>query len=192
MNLELQTFGMKGFTDESARSSVAWFDLALTDFYSEWKGKLIVHWPPPERSWWRRAHKNVMPVSAVLEESALDADMPAWDEIAVSWEELRVLPTRWKSKLSEWRAIYYILDTSDGKGYVGSAYGTENLLGRWLGYAARGHGGNALLRHRDSKHFRFSILQRVSPDMGSADLIRLEATWKERLRTREPFGLNDN
>ena len=94
--------------------------------------------------------------------------------------------------LSEWRAIYFIFDTMDGKGYVGSAYGAENLLGRWLGYAARGHGGNVLLRQRDPSHFRFSILQRVSPDMDAGDVIRLEATWKERLHTRAPFGLNDN
>jgi hypothetical protein len=105
---------------------------------------------------------------------------------------VRVLPTRWKSRLSEWRAIYYIFDASDGKGYVGSAYGDTNLLGRWLGYAAKGHGGNVLLRQRDPKQFQFSILQRVSPDMDAADVIRLEATWKERLHTRHPVGLNDN
>jgi hypothetical protein len=81
---------------------------------------------------------------------------------------------------------------SDGKGYVGSAYGDSNLLGRWLGYAAGGHGGNVLLRNRQPGNFRFSILQRVSPDMDAADVIRLEATWKERLHTRAPFGLNDN
>jgi hypothetical protein len=184
-NAELKAFGMQGFAEDTPRSSVLWFDLELTGFYETWKGKMIVGWPPPERSWWRRAHRNVMPVLAVLEESALDAEMPAWNEISLTWDELRLLPSRWKSKLSEWRAIYYILDTSDGKGYVGSAYGSENLLGRWLGYASRGHGGNTLLRHRDPRNFRFAILQRVSPDMDSADVIRVEATWKERL-AREP------
>ena len=96
------------------------------------------------------------------------------------------------SKLSEWRAIYYIWDGSDGKGYVGSAYGAANLLGRWLNYGAVGHGGNRLLRQRDPKNFRFSILQRVSPDMEQADVIAVENSWKERLHTREPWGLNDN
>ncbi len=78
---ELKTFGMRGFADEHPQASVLWFDLALTDFYAHWKGKLIVGWPPPERSWWRRAHRNEMPVVAVLEDSALDAAMPGWDEI---------------------------------------------------------------------------------------------------------------
>jgi hypothetical protein len=99
---------------------------------------------------------------------------------------------RWKSALPQWRGIYYIFDTSDGKGYVGSAYGEANLFGRWLNYAARGHGGNKLLKQRHPRNFRFSILQRVSPDMNATDLIRLEVSWKERLHTRQPFGLNDN
>ena len=133
-----------------------------------------------------------MPVVAVLERSVFDAEMPPWEDLSLTWDELAVLPSPWKSKLSEWRAIYYIFDTSDGKGYVGSAYGESNLLGRWLNYAARGHGGNVLLRERDPKHFKFSILQRVSPDMDAADVIRLEASWKLRLLTRRPLGLNDN
>jgi hypothetical protein len=194
-NIELNaSFGMQGFTEEEARSRsfILWFDLTLTDFYASWKGKLIVGWPPPERSWWRRAHAGDMPILAILEESVLDAAIPEWDQIVPTWDEMRVLPTRWKSVLSQWRGIYYIVDTSDGKGYVGSAYGDSNLLGRWLNYAVRGHGGNRLLRQREPRSFRFSILQRVSPDMDARDVIRLESSWKERLHTREPHGLNDN
>jgi hypothetical protein len=190
--VKLKAFGMRGFADERASASVLWFDLELKDFYAEWKGKLIVGWPPPERSWWRRAHRNTMPVVAVLEDSALDAALPAWDAIEFTWEELRVLPTRLKSKLSEWRGIYFIFDTRDRRGYVGSAYGDNNLLGRWLSYAAHGHGGNRLLRERDPQNFRFTILERVSPDMDADDVIRLEGSWKKRLHTRGPHGLNDN
>lgn len=78
------------------------------------------------------------------------------------------------------------------KGYVGSACRAENLLGRWRNYGATGHGGNKLLRRRDPKNFRFSILQRVSPEADSASVVAVENSWKERLHTREPFGLNDN
>ena len=188
----MKKFGMTGFTGGDGRSSILWFDLVLTDFYNSWKGKLIVRWPPPERSWWRRAHRNEFPVLAVLEDSAPDAAMPDWDKISLTWEQLAVLPTRWRSALAEWRGIYYIFDVSDGKGYVGSACGRSNLLGRWQNYATSGHGGNRLLRQRDPRNFRLSILQRVSPDMDENDVIRLEATWKERLHTRAPYGLNDN
>jgi hypothetical protein len=61
-----------------------------------------------------------------------------------------------------------------------------------LDYAARGHGGNVLLRQRDPSNFRFTILQRVSPDMEQDEIVALENSWKKRLHTREPYGLNDN
>ena len=118
--------------------------------------------------------------------------MPKWEDILLTWEQLSLLPTSWKLKLSEWPAIYYIFDTSDGKGYVGSAYGETNLLGRWLGYAAQGDGGNRLLRKREPKNFRFSILPCVSLGTDAAEIIRIESSWKERLHTRQPYGLNDN
>jgi hypothetical protein len=47
--------------------------------------------------------------------------MLAWGQINLTWEQLSVLPTRWKGALSQWRGIYSIFDTSDAKGYVGSA-----------------------------------------------------------------------
>jgi GIY-YIG catalytic domain len=186
-------FGMIGFNPKKEkRTSLLWFELLPTNFYPEWKGKLVVKWPPPETSWWRRAHRNEMPVLAVLEESVLDKAMPSWDEISLTWEQVAVLPTRWRMVLSQWRGIYYIFDTSDGKGYVGSACGNENLLGRWRNYAPSGHGGNVLLRKRNPKNFRFTILQRVSPDMEVDEIIRLENTWKQRLHSRHPLGLNEN
>jgi len=189
---ELKKFGMRGFAEESNSGSVLWFDLTLTDFYAHWKGRLIVGWPTPERQWWRRAHRNEFPIVAVLEDSALVTAMPEWDEIEFTWEQLGTLPKSWKSTLSQWRGVYYIFDTSDGKGYVGSAYGESNLLGRWLNYAAHGHGGNSLLRQRNPRNFRFTILQRVSPDLDASEVVRLEGSWKRRLHTRVPHGLNDN
>lgn len=190
--IKLKKFGMRGFADERASASVLWFDLALTDFYAQWKGKLIIGWPPPERSWWRRAHRNEFPILSILEDSALDAALPKWDEIDFTWEELQVLPRRLKSKLSEWRGIYYIFDTLEKKGYVGSAYGENNILGRWLNYAIRGDGGNKLLRHREPRNFNFTILQLVSPTMPANEVIQLESSWKRRLHTRQPHGLNIN
>ncbi|CAO3405476.1 GIY-YIG nuclease family protein [Azospirillum palustre] len=189
---ELRGFGMDGLAPTDPRQSILKFDLRLLDFRQEWRGKLIVGWPPPERSWWRRAHQNKMPVLAILEDSALEPAMPDWTELLVAWAELSVLPRRWCAALSEWRGIYYIRDTSDGRGYVGSAAGAENLLGRWRNYAKTGHGGNRLLLDRNPDTFVFSILQRTSPDMPKDDIARLETSWKVRLGTHAPAGLNDN
>jgi hypothetical protein len=192
---KLKKLGMRGWeSKDAAFPSVLWFDLALIDFYADWKGKLIVKWPPPEIVWMRRADRNEnMEIIAVREESGFDAEPPKWDEIDFTWDQLNILPTRLRVKLQEWRAVYYIFDTKDVKGYVGSAYGKSNLLGRWLNYAARGDGGNKLLRPpRDPGNFRFTILERVSPDMNDNDVIHLESSWKRRLHTRAPYGLNDN
>lgn len=189
---ELRTFGMRGFAEERPVASVLWFDLTLMEFYADWKGKLIIGWPGLERSWWRRAHRNNFPIIAILEDSALDAALPPWDDLEFTWEELNVLPIRLKYKLREWRGVYFIFDVSDNKGYVGSAYGEDNLLGRWLNYAEHGHGGNILLRRRDPRNFRFTILQLVSPTMPANEVNQLESSWKRRLHTRQPHGLNDN
>jgi hypothetical protein len=182
-------FGMTGFSGN--RPSILWFDLTLVDNYRDWQGKLIVRWPPPDRSWWRWANRNEIPIHAILEDSILDSTMPDWRQITLSWQALSVLPEKWRNVLSQWRGIYFIHDRSDGKGYVGSAYGTENLLGRWLHYSASGHGGNVQLRKRSPENFQFSILERVSPDMDHDEVIRLESTWKDRLATRTS-GLNEN
>ncbi|MDE3189029.1 MAG: GIY-YIG nuclease family protein [Acidobacteriota bacterium] len=193
-HIEMRTrWGMRGFTGEDQRTHILRFELNLKEeFYALWKGRLVISWPPPERSWWRRAHRNKMDVLAILEASQLMSKMPAWDELQFDFEILGILPSSWRAKLSEWRAIYYIFDESDRSGYVGSAYGENNLWQRWEYYAATGHGGNSLLKQRNPKNFRFSILERVSPDMPAEEVIRLEGKWKERLHTRFPLGLNDN
>lgn len=194
-NIELKQYGGKfWFTEEMAkyRPTVECFNLVPHDFCSSWKGKLVVNWTPPERSWWRRAHKNDFSIYAVHEENVFDARMPEWQEIVFTWKQLKILPTRWKQIMSQWRGIYYIFDISNNKGYVGSANGKTNLLGRWENYGATGHGGNKLLRARDPENFRFSVLERVSPDLDPADVIRIETSWKERLHSYSPRGLNEN
>jgi len=190
--IELKAFGMTGWATNQGKNPCLWFDLQLTEDYADWKGRLVIRWPPPERSWWRRAHKNDFTVLSIHEENTLAARKPDWRDIVLTWEELKVLPRSWRSALAEWRGIYFIHDQSDGKGYVGSAYGGANILGRWEGYAKTGHGNNRLLRKRDPRDFKFSILERVSPDMEADLVIRRESGWKERLHTRDPFGLNDN
>ena len=107
-----------------------------------------------------------------------------------------MIPTSWRTALSHWRGVYLIHNVSDGKNYVGSAsgalHGSENLLGRWQNYAHGGDGGNKLLLGRDPANFRFSILQIVAHDLGGAEVVAIENTWKDRLHTRGPFGLNNN
>lgn len=191
LHKELMTFGMVGATAEE-RASLLEFDLPLTDWHADWRGRLIVKWPGLERSWYRWADRNEFAVEAIAEENLLLRAMPAWDELEFSWSELALLPQHWMANLNQWRGIYLITDVSDGRRYVGSAYGAENIGQRWREYARSGHGGNAQLRLRNAENLRFAILQRVSPDLEDAQVIRVEKSWKDRLRTRVPAGLNEN
>ena len=89
-------YDLKGFTNEEGRSSCLWFNLEPTEFYAVWKGKLIVDFPPPERAFWRRAHKNNFSIVAILEDSALNQAIPDWRDMVINWDELDVLPMRWE------------------------------------------------------------------------------------------------
>lgn len=188
---ELEPVGLAGFFASPERPLILWFDLQLTEFYANWKGKLVLDWPGKERSWFRWADRGEFPVRAIHNESALMSPMPPWDEIILPYDELLVLPASWKKELSSWRGIYLILDVSDRKPYVGSAYGTENIYGRWMEYAGGKNGGNRLMQGRDPKNFRFSILQRTSPDIGVSEIVAIENNWMNRLHSHAPHGLNN-
>lgn len=189
---ELMQHGHIPVPEGDTREIIQYFDLVRLDAWREWLGRLTIGWPAPERSWWRRAHKNRLPVLSISRESQFVRHIPDWRDAVFDWVTLNALPRSWQSALREWRGIYLIRDRSDGLAYVGSAGGAENLLGRWLDYAGSGHGGNALLRRRDAKNFEFSILERVSPDMEQAELVAREGSWKRRLGTMHPAGLNAN
>jgi hypothetical protein len=188
----LKQLGMRGFDESNTRPSVLWFNLEITDFCKKWQGKLVVEWPPPPIKWSRFANRAKFSIHAVLEDSVLHEAMPDWKECIWSFAEFRTLPNKWRDTLRQWRGIYYIYDRSAMKGYVGSAYGKDkNILGRWDTHAASG-GDAVLLRERNPENFVFSILQLVSPVEETENVIALETTWKDRLHTRSPSGLNDN
>jgi hypothetical protein len=191
-NKTLRDHGMLGWA-RKGRERGLWFDLQIDpSFYPDWIGRLTVTWPKPERAWWRRAERNLIPVSFISEESLFAAVMPDWKELILSWGDLSLIPASWRNALREWRAIYLIRDLKDGLAYVGSAYGSQNLLGRWQNYASSGDGGNRLLKNRKPDMFVFSILERLGPDLEPRDVIWAENTWKKRLGTNSPKGLNSN
>jgi len=193
-NLILRDMGYEGFTTEEAErlGSRLQFDLERLPFYSDWRGRLVIDFPPPERSWFRWVDRGTFPVNAILEESAFAAPPPDWRDIDLTFAELATLPGSWRARLAEWRGIYLIFDESDRRTYVGAAYGRDNILGRWQAYARDGHGGNRDLRGRDPRDFRFSILERLAPDLPPEEVIARENSWKLRLHSRQPFGLNAN
>jgi hypothetical protein len=189
---EMSAFGLRETSAVAKRETVLLFDLEATNFYADWKGKLVIEWTPPERSWFRWADRNHFAIKSILAENALNKAMPAWNEIVLSYQELKNLPAAWRAELARWRGVYLIVDTFDRKPYVGSARGVDNILGRWLNYADSADGGNKLLRGRDPTNFRYSVLELTSPNIDGAELLAVENRWKARLHSRHPFGLNLN
>lgn len=183
-----ETFGGYHELDNPDRTHWTWFDLVLDDRLTELQGRLVIE-ARLTQSYVRLAENLVAPVLAIHEASVFDAPAPDWRNMLLRAGMLCALPQTWRVKLQEWRGIYLIVDETDGQRYVGAAYGTENLLGRWLAHVAGAVGITAQLAARDSRDFRFSILERVSPDMPSDEVIRLERTWMERLHT-VTHGLN--
>lgn len=188
-NAELEALGMSGRTPDMPHCLA--FELELLEHYQDWIGRLTIEWPKPYQQWWRWGGRGAFMVRTIEAESRFVGAMPDWQDIVLSWAELQNLPASWMAALSQWRGIYLIYDTQRRAAYVGSASGADNIHGRWRDYARSGHGGNRELRNCSPEDLRFSILQLTSPDLEVSQLVALEASWKDRLHTRE-FGLNRN
>ncbi len=164
------------------------FNLRKKDALKEYRGRLVIK-QPKARNFIRLAENMKTEVLAIYESNQLSPTPPDWHSFILGEAELKILPKAWASRLREWRGVYLIVDESDGARYVGSAYGEENLLGRWQAHVAGEQGVTKHLSDRNPVNFRFSILQLLAPDAEPSDVINIEHNWMNRLHTRE-FGLN--
>jgi hypothetical protein len=179
-----------GNRDLEAAGVAEWpqFDFIPMEALAPYKGRIEIA-PRLTPTYVRRAEVLDAQIVALSPTSLLVAHPPDWRAFIVTGAELRALPPSWQARLREWRGIYLIVDALDGSRYVGSAYGEQNLLGRWQTHVANDVGVTVELARRRAVDFRFSILERVSPDMPAEDVIALERTWMERLDTIR-YGLN--
>lgn len=198
INLSLMPLGFpvpEMFTDNRY-----FYDLQATDIMADLKDRLIIEWGKAAVSWhqWASNEKNVLAIQANPKYT-----FPGYDKVILSYPELKeiisdnVLYENWHTALSSVYAIYLIVDTSDGKQYVGSAYGNDGLLDRWKCYVDTGHGGNKQMRDlicytpNRFEHFQFCILQILSKTITPEEVIEIESLYKKKLKTKE-FGLNMN
>ena len=147
-------------------------------------------------------HYEKIIVTEILKEPYTGGVFPGYENICHSFSTLKHLwqisKNDWKVALENLQGIYLITDISNGKKYVGSAYGDARVWGRWNDYLlGEGHGGNkelkALLK-KDSDHtkyFQFSLLEYWARDRERDSVIDRENYWKDVLCSRD-YGYNDN
>lgn len=164
------------------------FETELTDVLEDIRGRLIVT-TPSGRAYVRRADNLDPEIFAIRSMSQFEPTCPEWRDLIVTGKEVRNLPKSWQTRLSEWRGIYLIVGQSDGARYVGAAYGAENIFGRWRDHVVGDVGVTRELKKRNPMNFRFSLLERVSPDAVIEEVVSLERTWMNRIGTI-PWGLN--
>lgn len=174
----------------TAREDFLYFTLTPTEALAKWQGKMVVSWPGKEVGWHRWAGNNVFPIEAITEQSQLVEEIPHWKQVRLTWAELTMFHKSWERELSRWRGIYYIFDTAQSKGYVGSAGSENNIWQRWSDHLKKG-GDAKKLRLCDPRNFVFTILEITNHEMPVDELVAIETNWKLRLNTVQG-GLNDN
>ncbi len=169
------------------------YELEPASAMLELSQRLVIEWGHSTVSWVQSKNKNIVqikPPNSI-------GDFTSYDRILLSYQDLLCLVhdtdsnASWVNALSSVNGVYLIKHKTDGRLYVGSAYGKGGILGRWASYANTGHAGNKLLKGLDPHAFEFSVLEISPSTMSAEDVIARENRWKECLGTRE-FGLNKN
>lgn len=129
---------------------------------------------------------------------------PGYEHISHPFHELEAIIRNdrpdWRTALENVKGVYLVVDDSNGKRYVGSAYGDAGIWSRWRCYINTGHGWNDELTALIDKHgldyarrhFRFVLLEYRPMKVDDHSIIEREVFWKESLLSRIPFGYNRN
>ena len=177
-----------------------YFELKESPLLGDLKERLIINWGRSTLAWYQRA-TNEKEVLAIQDKQKFL--FSGFENVVLTYQELKEIvsdPTLyedWITALSSVYAIYLITDRTDGKHYVGSAYGKDGLLGRWKHYIETKHGDNKQMKEiicnqpERYQNFQFSILQILPKTLTDDEVIQIESLYKRKLLSKE-FGLNDN
>ncbi len=111
--------------------------------FEDLKDRVIIEWGKSTRAWaqWLRDKEvlEVLPKGHVR-------PFPGYLDFVINYEDLRSVclnssaNAEWHRALSSVAGVYLIMDQVSGLQYIGSAYGKDGILGRWMNYARNGHG----------------------------------------------------
>ncbi|MEI7728365.1 MAG: GIY-YIG nuclease family protein [Verrucomicrobiota bacterium] len=175
--------------------------------YKKWEGRLICRFFRYQglrgRAFYLEGLLDSFEVLQLLPERYDGERFCGYESINHSFSTLRPILFRenqdWKAALMAVKGVYLIMDTTNGKTYVGSAYGDAGIWSRLCGYVSTGHGWNdELVRTINEKgipyalaNFKFSILEVFAFNASDEVILEREAHWKNVMLSRQ-FGYNKN
>lgn len=193
---KVQSYGKKGDTVFVKVERLKAFEPLGGRVLVDWGGLAAQRWLQ-----WFRGDKKVLRIDQGIIRMMIP--FTSYNDVLLSFKELKNLietdNVEWRDKLKAVNGIYGIADQSNGKLYVGSAYGYEGIWGRWKVYAeTNGHCNNDMLVEllRNNKdyawdNFQWFILETFSLDVTNDYAVHRENLYKEKLCTRL-FGYNMN
>lgn len=175
------------------------YEFEVLPEYDKYIGRLIVKFKNKAQTMIRNSKSviNDCYVSQILPDTFDNDLFPGYEKVNLTWLEMnRVIEKdNWKTALQNQKGVYLLTDISNGKMYVGSAYGENMILGRWRAYVKNGHGGNIGLKQLSFEHikqnFKYSILDIYKSTTDDQTIIIRESWWKDVLQSRQ-FGYNEN
>jgi hypothetical protein len=178
--------------------------VSLLDLHREYIGRLLVHYPGPGvrgRAFYFENHFAALKVSQIFEKPFEGEAFCGYENVEHGFSQMEAVIKRnksdWKAALQNVKGVYLIVDHSNGKMYVGSAYGDAGIWSRWECYIGTGHGWNdqltKLIRSKGMEYarenFYFSVLEFRSMRTDDQVIIDREQYWKRVLCTCD-FGYN--
>lgn len=184
------------------------YDIKLCEKLKPLIGRLRIYFERYQgmrlRAYYFESYIEDLIVQEILEKPYAGIPFPGFDNVRLDFTMLEILvkhdKSDWKDNLKEQKGIYVILDKSNGKKYIGSAYGDNGIWSRWCCYAGTAHGGNDELVELIEKegveyareNFQLSILEIWPKRTDNETIINRENHWKEVLLSRGDFGYNRN
>lgn len=184
------------------------YKVELQDLHKELIGRLIIDFTRYQgmrgRAYKLESYFSEFRISQILKRPYDGINFPGYENINIDFPELESIfkfqKNDWKAALESVKGVYVIFDKSNGKKYVGSAYGDFGIWSRWSVYAGTGHGFNDELTKIISlkgidyarQNFRFCLLEYRPVRTDDSIVIGRESYWKEALLSRTEFGYNKN
>ena len=174
--------------------------------YSEYIGRLKIKLEKPSRgrAFYLEHYLGKMTVSEILRQPYSGEVFPGYENIN---HDFNILTPIFKNENSDWKAalknvkgVYVITDKSNGKKYIGSAYGGSGIWSRWSCYIDTGDGWDdeltKLIKTEGfdyaKDNFRLSLLEYRPMKADDKVIIERESYWKEVFLSRGKFGYNKN